>query len=101
MSRAPDARHQLAAAANNLPIVVTLDMQLAAREAAADKVWDASVLEPANSLINFQTYSQGAGDQAGSSARWQAQGNTTETHSELVMSCAELVYVALRCKPTQ
>ena len=52
---------------------VTLDMQLAAREAAAEKIWDAGVLGPANSLINFHTYNQEVGDQAGSSARWQAR----------------------------
>lgn len=84
------ALHQLAAAADIVPIVVTLDMQLAAQEAAADKIWKAGVLEAANSLINLQTYSREAGDQAGSSARWQAQGKTTETHSGLVMLCAQL-----------
>lgn len=90
MSSAPDACRQLAAAAHKLPIVVTFEMQLAAREAAAEKIWDVGVLEPANSLINFQTYNREASDQAGSSARWQAQGNTTETHSEMVTLCAQL-----------
>lgn len=85
---APDACHQLAAVADNLPIFFTLDMQLAAQQAAVDKMWDDGVIKPANSLINFETYSREAGDQAGSSARWQAQGNTTETHSQLVMCCA-------------
>ena len=72
-------------------------MQLAAREAAAEKIWDAGVLGPANSLINFHTYNQEVGDQAGSSARWQAQGNTTETHSELVTFCAHLCVHDLPC----
>lgn len=95
MSSSPDVGHQLAAAAHNLPTVVTHDMQLATREAAAN-IWDAGVLEPANRLRNFQTYSREAGNQAGSSARWQAQSNTTETHSELVMLCAQLCVHDLR-----
>ena len=67
-------------------IVGIHDMQLAAGwEAAAESIWDIGVLQPANSLISFQSYSQEADGRAGFSARWQAQSNTTETHSELVM----------------
>ena len=61
-------------------------MQLAAREAAAEAIWAPNVLEPANSLINYEIYSKEGGDQAGSNPpQWQAQGSTTETHPELVM----------------
>jgi len=65
-------------------------MQLAAREAAVDKIWDSVVVESANSLINFRLYSEENDGQAGVSAQWHAQGNTTQTHSDLVMLCAQL-----------
>ncbi len=65
-------------------------VQLAAREAAVDKIWDSVVVESANSLINFRLYSEENNGQAGVSAQWHAQGNNTQTHSDLVMLCAQL-----------
>ena len=65
--------------------LVLLVMQLAAPEAAAERIWDNGVLEPANILISFQSYSHEADGRAGSRARWQAQSNTVETHSQQVI----------------
>ncbi len=72
-------------------------MQLAAREAAVERIWDSAVVEPANSLINFGVHS---GENAGhsfASAHWQAQGNSTRTHSDIVMPCSQLSVYAVCC----
>ncbi len=72
-------------------------MQLAAREAAVEKIWDSAVVEPANSLINFELYFEEDDGQAGVSAQWHAQGNNTQTHSDMVMPCAQLSVHAVCC----
>ncbi|KAL3141622.1 hypothetical protein ABBQ32_004859 [Trebouxia sp. C0010 RCD-2024] len=58
-------------------------LSLAAREAAVDKIWDSAVVESANSLVNFSLYFEEDDGQAGVSAQWHAQGNNTQTHSDV------------------
>ncbi len=41
-------------------------------------------------IIDFRLYSEENDGQAGVSAQWHAQANTTQTHSDLVMLCAQL-----------
>ena len=66
-------------------------MQMAAREAASDKIWDSTIVESTNSVINFRRCFERLNDgQAGLRAQWHAQGNTTRTHSELVLLCVLL-----------
>ncbi len=65
-------------------------MQLVAREAAVDKIWDSIMVESSNSLIKFRLYFEENDGQAGLRAQWHAQGNTTCTHSELVLLCVLL-----------
>ena len=73
-------------------------MQLAAREAAVEKIWGNVVVDSTNSLINFSLYSEATDGQAGVSAQWQSQGNDTQTHSDLVMLWAQLsARIVLQC----
>ncbi len=65
-------------------------MQMAAREVAVERIWDMTVVAPTNSLIKFAHHCEKGGEQTGVSAQWQAQGNTAQTHSELVMPHAKL-----------
>ena len=66
-------------------------MQMAAREAALDKIWDSTIVESTNSVINFRRCFERLNDgQAGLRAQWHAQGSTTSTHSELVLLCVLL-----------
>ena len=69
-------------------------MQLAAREAAVDKIWDSAVVESANSLINFSLYFEEDDGQAGVSAQWHAQGNNTQTHSVVIL-CASCLHARI------
>ena len=78
------------AAALGGQVCVLPGMQLAAREAAVQKIWDSAVVDSINSLINFSLYSDETDGQAGVSAQWHAQGNNTQTHSNLVMLWAQL-----------
>ncbi len=64
-------------------------MQMTAREVAVEEIWDISVVAPTNSVIKFAHHCEKGGEQAGISAQWQAPGNTTQTHSELVMPHAK------------
>ena len=61
-------------------------MQSVAREAALEKIWDDAVVQSTNSLLRYVLYSEEAGGQAVAHAQWQAQGSTTQTHSDLVSS---------------
>lgn len=57
---------------------------MAARESAVEKMWDVGIVEPANSLIGYNLFFGQNEESDGVEAFWQAQGNTTETHSEIV-----------------
>ena len=70
-------------------------MQLAAREAAVDKIWDSAVVESANSLVNFSLCFEEDDGQAGVSAQWHAQGNNTQTHSDVVILCASCLHARI------
>ena len=48
-------------------------------------------------LIKFAHHCEKGGEQAGVSAQWQAQRNTTQTHSEVVMPRAKLFLHAVCC----
>ena len=71
-------------------------MQLAAREAALDKIWDSAVVESANSLVNFSLYFEEDDGQAGVSEQWHAQGKNTQTHSHVVILCAVCTHALCR-----
>lgn len=60
---------------------------MAARESAVEKMWDVGIVEPANSLIGYNIFFGQNEESDGAEAFWQAQGNTTETHSEIVSDC--------------
>ena len=60
---------------------------MAARESAVEKMWDVGIVEPANSLIGYNIFFGQNEESEGAEAFWQAQGNTTETHSEIVSDC--------------
>jgi len=49
-----------------------------------EKMWDAGIVEPANSLIAYNLFLGQNEENYGVQAFWQAQGNTTETHSGIV-----------------
>lgn len=59
-------------------------MQLPAREAAVERLWEPVIVDPTNSLTNYHFYSGENNADRCSYAYWQPQGNTTETHSEIV-----------------
>ncbi len=59
-------------------------MQLSAREAAVERLWEPVIVDPTNSLTNYHFYSGENNADRCSYAYWQPQGNTTETHSEIV-----------------
>ncbi len=59
-------------------------MQLPAREAAVERLWEPVIVDPTNSLTNYHFYSGENNADCCSYACWQPQGNTTETHSEVV-----------------
>lgn len=59
-------------------------MQLPAQEAAVERLWERGVLESTNSLTNYHFYSGENDTDACVYAYWQAQGSTTQTHSDIV-----------------
>ena len=58
-------------------------MQLAAREASVEKVWDLGIVEPTNSLTRYHAKFEQDADADCPEAYWQAQGNMTRTHSDM------------------
>ena len=46
-----------------------------------ERMWDAGIVEPANSLLRYSQYSEEGADV---DASWQAQGNDTVTCSDMV-----------------
>lgn len=50
---------------------------------SVEKMWDAGIVEPANSLIAYNLSLGQEEDNYGVQAFWQAQGNTTETQSDI------------------
>ena len=56
-------------------------LQSAAGESAVERIWDVGIVAPANSLLRYSQYS---GEGADVDASWQAQGNDTETCSDIV-----------------
>ncbi len=62
--------------------IVCLCVQLAARESSVEKMWDAGIVEPANNVIAYNLFLGQNDERYGVQAFWQAQGKTTETHSD-------------------
>ncbi len=78
------AKYHIAKCCLNICCILCLCVQLDARESAVEKMWDVGIVEPANSLIGYSLFFGQNEESHGVEAFWQAQGNTTETHSDIV-----------------
>ena len=49
-----------------------------------EKMWDTSIVEPANNLTAYNLFLGQNEENYGVQAFWQAQGNITEIHADIV-----------------